>query len=605
MSTIDEIITDAALTGRLTQTSAQNLKRWLGEPQYRSYVPQIVPLVEQGRFEELELLFWEIIPFGTGGRRGRMAEFGSATINERTIAESAHGLAEYCKNQSGYDDGRAVVGCDTRNRSIEFARLTATTLAAHGFHVFYFESHRSTPELSFAVRHLKCDVGVMISASHNPPSDNGFKAYWSHGGQVLWPHDEGIIECVYGAQEIPEMDFDSAVSSGYIEVIGEDIDKAYIEAVVSLSKSAARDVSVLFSPLHGVGETSVGRILESAGFDNLEIFALNREPDGNFPNVPDQLPNPERPEVFQPMMDRGRESGAEIVLASDPDADRLGVAVRGSDGGYTILTGNQTGVLLTDYLLQKFDKSAGDVSEHYVVETLVTTPMIAAVARSHGARAIDDLLVGFKYIGQTMDQQGPDKFLFGAEESLGYLAGQYARDKDAAIAALYILEYAAELKPSGRTLLDRLEELWVEHGYHVESQRSKACKGPRGKEQIEELMQAFRSTPPTTLSGIPLAQVRDYGSHEIRSLPDNVCIEQLPKPSGELVFFDSVNVGHSYSIAVRPSGTEPKIKFYFFVNKPCQSADELPEVREQTDALMLSLQSEFMGWVEQTLKKTE
>eukprot|EP00913_Durusdinium_trenchii_P022807 g21411.t1 len=525
-----------------------------------------------------------------------MADFGSATINDRTIAESAHGLAEYCKNQSGYDDGRAVVSCDTRNRSMDFARLTATTLAAHGFHVFFFETHRSTPELSFAVRHLKCDIGVMISASHNPPSDNGFKAYWSHGGQVLWPHDEGIIECVYGAQEIPEMDFDHAVSSGYIEIVGDEIDRAYVDAVAALSKSDARNVSALFSPLHGVGETSVAKVLAAAGFADVEIFDLNREPNGDFPNVPGHLPNPERPEVYQPMIDRARDSGAEIILASDPDADRLGIAVRDAEGKFTILSGNQTGVLITDYILNKFDKSAADISDHYVVETLVTTPMISAIAKSHGARAIDDLLVGFKYIGQTMDNEGPDTFLFGAEESLGYLAGTYARDKDAAVAALFMLEYAAELKQGGKTLLDRLDALYCEHGFHIESQRSKACQGPRGKEQVQELLQAFRTAPPTAFSGVPLAQVRDYSSHAVRSLPDNAQILDLPAPSGELLIFDSANVGQSYSIAVRPSGTEPKIKFYFFAQSLCESPDELADVKTQTEGLMLSLQAEFMKW---------
>ncbi len=252
-------------------------------------------------------------------------------------------------------------------------------------------------------------------------------------------------------------------------------------------------------------------------------------------------------------------------------------------------------------MLRKAKEAGALTSEHYVVETLVTTPLISAISRGFGARAIDDLLVGFKYIGQTMDEQGPGKFLFGAEESLGFLAGTYARDKDAAIGALYILELAAELKTEGKTLLDQLEELWVQHGYHAETQKSKICEGPRGKEQIGELMNAFRTSPPTSLAGIPLAQVRDYGDHQVRSLPDNAGLEELPSPSGELLFFDSVQTECRYSIAVRPSGTEPKIKFYFFAQSSCEGQDDLQPARLRTDSLMANLQEHLMAWIEEEL----
>ncbi|GAB4139015.1 MAG: phospho-sugar mutase [Planctomycetaceae bacterium] len=594
-------ITDAGEAGKLSQSSAENLRKWLEQAAYRAFVPALLEKIQSEQFEELDSLFWETIPFGTGGRRGRMAELGSATINARTIAESAHGLAVYWKSSSGKQKGRAVVGCDTRNRSLEFAKLTATTLAAHGFHVFYFESHRSTPEVSFAVRHLNCDVGVMISASHNPPSDNGFKAYWSHGGQVLAPHDVGIIREVNRAGEIPEIDFEEAVASGKIEIIGENIDRKYIQTVASLSLSKGREISALFSPLHGVGETSVFAVLQAAGFGDVEILECHREPNGDFPNVDSHLPNPERPEVFNPLIERAQETGAEVLLASDPDADRLGVAVRDQRGRFTILSGNQTGALITDFLLNKAAQAGTLSAEKYVVETLVTTPLIGEIARSHGVRIIDDLLVGFKYIGQTMDAEGPENFIFGAEESLGFLAGTYARDKDAAIAALYVLEHAAELKKQGKTLLDRLAELWVQHGYHAESQRSKVCTGPSGKEQIQRLIQTFRESPPTRLAGIPLASVRDYGEHQVRALPDNVQTEELPSPQGELLFFDSVQTENRFSIAVRPSGTEPKIKFYLFAQGACANSEELTAVRERTDQLMVQLGEDLMTWIDEAL----
>src|SRR5260370_25239958 len=290
----------AKTSGRLSESAATNVRRWLTEPGYAAYVPKIVALIEAGAFDELDTLFWEVLPFGTGGRRGLMTEFGSATMNERTVAESANGIAVYLEKVRGKPGGRAVVAYDTRLRSREFARLAACVFAARGLHVSLFESYRSTPELSFAIRHLKCDVGVMISASHNPPSDNGVKAYWSTVGQVLPPHDAGIIECVYDSNEIPVADFDQAASAGLIELVGTDVDEAYLRTVARLSLSSARQMKVLYTPLHGVGETSVYRVLEESGFEDVEIFQPQREPDGKFPNVPDHLPNPELPAVFGP-----------------------------------------------------------------------------------------------------------------------------------------------------------------------------------------------------------------------------------------------------------------------------------------------------------------
>ncbi len=600
-----QTVNTAADEKKLSVTAAKNIAKWLGEPQYAKYVPRLTELINGGQFQDLDTMFWEEIPFGTGGRRGLMAELGSATVNERTIAESANGLATYFKQQNPSVEGKGVVACDSRNRSPEFARLTATTLAAHGLHVYYFESNRSTPELSFAVRHLGCHVGVMISASHNPPSDNGFKAYWSSGAQVLHPEDKGIIDCVNASGEIPTLDFDTAVSDGKITVIGEDVDRAYVDAVKSLSLSEARDLSAIFTPLHGVGETSVYRVLREAGFSGVEVFEPQRSADGNFPNVPDQLPNPERPEVFQPAVEHASQTGAALILASDPDADRLGVSVKNSAGEFVHLTGNRIGVLVVDYILRK-RAAAGDLSgEHYVVETLVTTPLIAAIARSHGVQVIDDLLVGFKYIAQTMDREGPDRFVFGAEESLGYLAGKYCRDKDAAIAALYISELASELAAEGKTLVDRLDELYVQFGYYLEDQLSEKCEGSRGKEQIDALMTTFRADPPKQLAGIELDRVRDYGKHEIRNLPDNDRESELPAPDGNLLFFDSVDDGVSrVSIAVRPSGTEPKIKFYFFAQSQVPGADQLSDIKQETAGRMNALKQELSQWVRNVLAES-
>ncbi|MEW4527754.1 phospho-sugar mutase [Maioricimonas sp. JC845] len=594
-------VQQAVASEHLSTAAAENLTHWLKEPPYRRYFDDIAATIDAGDFSTLEDLFWQQIPFGTGGRRGKMSEFGSATMNARTIAESAHGLAVYCKQATGSEQPRAVVACDTRHRSLEFSRLTATTLAAHGLKVYLFESHRSTPLLSFAVRHLGCDVGVMLTASHNPPSDNGFKAYWSTGGQVLPPHDAGIIECVKSAGEIPEVDYEQAVEQGQIEIVGEAVDNAYIDSVLAQSLTAERRLSALYSPLHGVGATNCFAILQRAGFDGIELFEPHSTPDGDFPNVPGHLPNPERPQVFEPMFERGAEIGAEVLLASDPDADRLGVCVRDRDGKYVHLTGNRIGALLTDYVLRK-RSARGDLSpQHYVIETLVTTPLVGDIARSHNVRIIDDLLVGFKYIAQTMDAEGPDRFVFGTEESLGYLAGQYARDKDAGIAVLYLAECAAELSQEGKSLLDRLDELYVEHGYYLEDQFSKICEGSEGSRQIAALMSAFRLTPPKEVAGVTLTRVRDFGQHEIRNLPVNEVVDELPAPQGNLLIFEAEADGRTLRIAVRPSGTEPKIKFYLFVQADCGSAEDLPQVKASTEKLVADVEKSLGEWIDGTL----
>lgn len=600
-----EKVRHAAASGQISQAGADNVVAWLERPYYSRYVPDILELVTNDRWAELDRLFWEVIPFGTGGRRGTMERFGSATMNERTVAESADGLARYLRQHKGTAGGRAAVACDTRHRSAEFARLTATTLAAHGLTVFLFDAPRSTPELSFAVRHLRCDVGVMITASHNPPSDNGFKAYWSDGAQVLDPHDRAIIRQVESAGDIPELDYDQAVRDGRIETIGDAVDRAYVQAVAAQSLSSARTVTALYSPLHGVGESSVYRVLRQAGFDGVNLFEPHRAPDGDFPNVPDHLPNPERPEVFTPMLDQAAKLGASVLLASDPDADRLGVAVRGPQGAYVSLTGNQVAALLTDYILAKRAAADSLTTEHYVVETLVTTPLVAAIAAPFRVRVVRDLLVGFKYIARTMDQMGPERFIFGAEESLGYLAGDYCRDKDAAVAALLLLELAAELQAEGRTLLDRLDELYCQHGYYYETQHSEACPPPRGHELRQALMRRFRENPPHELGGVALSRVRDYLRHEVRALPENTPVEPLPQPESDLLFFESADPATRLAIAVRPSGTEPKIKFYLFAHAmPPRGLTPagLQDIKDRTVETTQSLIAGLRGWIQDAIK---
>ncbi|MFN0051598.1 MAG: phospho-sugar mutase [Planctomycetales bacterium] len=591
----------AVASGKLSEGAGANIRRWLTESGYASYVPHIQRMIEEGKFDALEALFWEVLPFGTGGRRGKMSDFGSATMNDRTVAESANGIAVYLHKVKGQPGGKAAIAYDTRRRSREFGELSARVLAAHGLKVYLFEAHRSTPELSFAVRHLRCDVGIMISASHNPPADNGVKAYWSNGAQVLPPHDKGIIDCVYESNEIPLVELEGAVADGRIELIGEALDDAYLRAVRTQGLSASRRVSVLFSPLHGVGETNVYRVLEESGFEEVEIFEPQRQPNGDFPNVPNQFPNPELRAVFDPLIAHARKSQAALILASDPDADRLGVAVRDAAGEYHVLSGNRVGALLTDYVCRK-RRGAGTLGpQHFVVETLVTSPMIAAIARSYKVRAIDNLLVGFKYIAETIDREGSERFVLGAEESLGYLAGGYIRDKDAAIAALYLCECAAELSRDKKTLLDRLDELYLEHGYHTDGQRSETAGGAKGKAQIAHLMEELTKRPPAELAGVRLARVFDYRRHEVRGLPENEKQHELPQPHGDLLIFESESGACTIRFAARPSGTEPKVKFYFFAQASCTAPESLAEVKSQTETKLVEFQDALSAWVRKTL----
>lgn len=605
-----ETIARAIVAGRLTRETGKNLDRWLKESYYAEFREEILTLVEKSDFATLNNLFWERIPFGTGGRRGPMSQFGSATINARTIAESAHGLAVYVQRAATPEQLRsdsdpclkAVVARDTRIRSEEFARLTASILAAHGFRVYFFPEPRATPELSFAVRHLKCDTGVMISASHNPPTDNGFKAYWNTGGQVLPPHDLGIIECVDASEEIPNLDFDVAVSEGRILLLDDSmkaphVDQAYVDAVCQLSLSRARDIRALYTPMHGVGESSIGRVIQQSGFRGVDVYEPQRIQDGSFPNVPDHLPNPERPQALQPAIEFAKAHGHSLVLASDPDADRLAVAVRNAADDFVCLTGNQLGVIITDYVLSKRKDAGNLAADNYVVETLVTTPMMATIANSYGIRAIRDLLVGFKYIAQAVDQHGPDRFVFAAEESVGYLAGQYCRDKDASVAALFALEIASELAAKGQSMIDYLNQLYAIHGYYHETQFVQVCPGATGSEQIGRMMQALRTRTPIRLGSVIFETVRDYQQHEVRSLPSNTIIEPLPQPSGDLLVIEGRVNQFRITLAGRPSGTEPKIKFYLFANAVAET--ELPKAKEDAKRSLADLESSLRKWLQE------
>jgi phosphomannomutase len=582
----------AVRAGKLTPAAVENIRTWLTAPYLAEYAAAVAEHIAAGKWQVLEDVFWTTIPFGTGGRRGRLYPIGTNAINDRTIGESAQGLADYVREVAGRKSLACAIGYDTRHRSREFAELCAGIMAAAGFKVWFLDGYRSTPELSFTVRNKNCDCGIMITASHNPPSDNAVKVYWSTGGQLLPPHDENVIDRVYSVREIRRIPWREGLKSGQIEFCQTEVDAAFVAAVMRQSTPPAsgyppRDLKIVYSPLHGVGASAVCPVLAAAGFKDVEIFGPHAAPDPDFTNVPGHVANPENDVVFDGLIARGNEVGADLILATDPDCDRLGCAARLVPDGeaWSTLTGNQVGSLLTDSLLAA-RKAAGTLHpELYVVKTLVTTDLIRRIADDYGAQTAGDLLVGYKYIAGEIDRRGPAEFVFAAEESYGFLAGDHVRDKDAAVAALLVAELAARLMARGMTLHQQLDELFRRYGCHSEGQISVQMPGERGMDAMKALMANFRADPPRELGGMKLARVRDYLSNTVTS-PGGKPVP-LKGPRGDLVILDLEAAGN-YA-AVRPSGTEPKVKFYMFAYDPPGASADLATVKSAQAARMKAI----------------
>ena len=579
------LLAGAEAEAKVSASAAANIRRWLTEPPFARDRPRLVEDIEAGRWAVLDDAFYAVLEFGTGGRRGKRYPVGTNVLNDRTIGESARGLADYVTARKGDQAPRScVIARDTRHNSPEFAERCARVLAAAGFRVYLFPEPRSTPLLSFAVRHLGCDAGIMITASHNPPSDNGFKCYAPTGGQVVPPDDAGIIACVKAAsdREIPETPLSAAIADGSIVLAGPEIDNAYIAAVVAESVSPARDLSIVYTPMHGVGETSVAAALTRAGFGRLNILASQRSPDGDFPNVPGHVSNPEIPKTLDASIAEAKAQGADLVLASDPDADRIGVAVPVAgdpSGDWRALDGNEIGVLLAAFVMKQ-TKALGRLrSDHYLITTLVTSRMARALAEREGVRVEDDLLVGFKWIGQRIDQAGPAGFLFGFEESHGYMKGTFVRDKDAATAALLFAELAATVKDRKQTVLEYLDDLYLDVGHFAERLINKTMEGREGAAQIKNLMAAFRADPPRSIAGLAVTEVHDYKTHEVRPVTGPGEARPLPQPSGDLLIFQTE--AQATRFAVRPSGTEPKSKFYLFARTPTEGISDRARLAER------------------------
>lgn len=551
--------TTELLRGNVSAAAEQNIIRWLTEEKYAEYADELRQMIADGKWSELEDAFFKVIEFGTGGRRG-VTGIGSNRINKVTIGESAQALCEYAKSFDKTAPQKGIViACDTRLTSDELSKYAASVCAANGFTTYLFDGFRATPELSFAVRHLGAAAGIVISASHNPPADNGFKAYWSDGAQIVAPHDKGVLAAAEHITTIHTCEFAAAVDKGRIQLISEVVDKAYYNAVLAEALGDARQLSITYSPLHGAGQRSVLPVLQKAGF-TVQTVETQMVSDGNFPTVPGGKANPEEKAANKQAVQQMLQTNSDIAITNDPDADRIGVVVN-QQGEAVYLNGNQSAVLAADFALQQLQARGELTPQHYLAKTIVTTDMLSAVAASYGITMYTNMLVGFKYIGELIRQKEStnEVFVLGGEESYGLLKGSYARDKDGAVGALLLAEYAAMLKQSSKTLYDRLLELYGEHGIYQESLATIQLPGADGFKRMQAIMQALRANPPQVLAGYEVSVMRDYTSLQARDMQTG-SITAIDCKQGDVIVFE---LGDSRRrVTVRPSGTEPKLKLY-------------------------------------------
>jgi phosphoglucomutase len=563
------------LQEQVSPEAFKNISDWLEKPKYKEYRDELEKMIVEERWQDLEDAFFKVIEFGTGGRRGTTG-LGSNRINRVTMGESAQALCWYAKEADPETPTKGVViACDTRLTSEELSKYVASVCAANGFKTYIFESFRSTPELSFAVRQLGCAVGIVVSASHNPPPDNGFKAYWNDGAQLVAPHDKGVLAAAEKITEIASKGFDEAVSAGEIVVIGEEIDKAYIETVVAQAEGTDRELSIVYSPLHGAGQTNTLPVLRAAGFSDITLVEAQMTPDGNFPTIESGRANPEKKIANDRAVALMMSEEADIAITNDPDADRLGVMVRqGNSPIY--LTGNQTAVLATDYTFKKRQEKGLLDGKQFIAKTIVTTDMMTALADKYGVQCYTNMLVGFKFIGEAIrNREGQEEFLLGAEESFGLLKGSYARDKDGASGALPVAEYAAELKKAGKTLYDRLLELYGEYGIYAERIETVECPGANGFEQMQHIMNTLRANPLTQIEDVSVSAVLDYQTLTKKDLTRGSTSE-IDCTSGNVLVLECENEPRK-RFTIRPSGTEPLLKIYTQWYEPVSDASRVEE----------------------------
>lgn len=539
----------------------------------------IQKLLDQKELTELTDCFYRDLEFGTGGLRGLMGN-GSNRINKYTIGTATQGLCNYLLKKYPGQDIKVAVAHDSRNNSDYFARITAEVFSANGIYVYFFKELRPTPLLSFAIRELGCKSGVMLTASHNPKEYNGYKAYGEDGGQFVAPDDKMVMDEVGAISSIDAVRFDRIEEN--IELIAEEMDDLYLDQITKLSVSPEAikrqtDLKIVFSPIHGTGITLVPKALESFGFTNVILVEEQIEPDGNFPTV--VYPNPEEKEALTLALAKGKEVDADLILATDPDADRVGIAVKNSDGEFILLNGNQTGSLLINYLLTAWQESGKLTGNEYIVKTIVTSYIIDAIAEAKGVECYNTL-TGFKYIGELMTRlAGQKTFIVGGEESYGYLIGELVRDKDAVVSAAFIAEMTAYYKDKGSSLFEAMLAMYEEYGFYKEKLVSVTKTGKSGAEEIKAMMERFRNNPPASLGGSKVASLKDYELQKETDLASGTS-KELDFPKSDVLQFITED---GSIISARPSGTEPKIKFYCSVNAPLASKADYKQVDKQLD----------------------
>lgn len=574
---------------QLDSQTQQTIDTWLSGNYDEQTKSTIKSLVDQQASTELTDSFYKSLEFGTGGLRGIMG-VGSNRINKYTIGTATQGLSNYLLKKYPSEKICVAIAHDSRNNSDVFANITADVFSANGIKVYFFTALRPTPELSFAIRELDCKSGVMLTASHNPKEYNGYKAYGPDGGQFTSPDDKMVMDEVAAIQSIDEVKFQR--NEANIEMIGEEIDQKYLNQITALSVSPdaisrQKNLKIVYSPIHGTGITLVPAALEQFGFTNVTVVEEQSKPDGNFPTV--VYPNPEEKEALTLALKKAEEIDADLVLATDPDADRVGIAVKNTDGNFVLLNGNQTGSLLVNYVLTAWQEKGKLTGNEYVVSTIVTTPLIKAIADEKGVEYFDTL-TGFKWIGKIMTELlGKKQFVVGGEESYGYLVGDLVRDKDAVISCAFIAEMTAFYKDKGSSLYEAMIEMYVKYGMYKEDLVSITKKGKTGAEEIKAMMEKFRNNPPATLGGSAVVKLKDYELNKETDINAGTS-KELGFPKSDVLQFITAD---GSIISARPSGTEPKIKFYCSVNEHLASASDFKTTEQKLNDKIKTIMSDL------------
>lgn len=561
------------------------VEAWLAGNYDQDTKAEIKQLIDQNNTTELTDAFYRDLEFGTGGLRGIMGA-GSNRVNKYTLGAATQGLSNYLIKLYPEQQIRVVIAHDNRNNSSLFAGIVADVFSANGIFVYFFEGLRPTPELSFAIRELGCQSGVMLTASHNPKEYNGYKAYGADGGQLVAPHDEAVMGEVAKVSNIDLIKFDRKASN--IQSIGKEMDEKYINELVkwSISKDAIhrqKDLKIVFSPIHGTGGVIIPDALHKFGFENVIVVKEQMVVDGNFPTV--IYPNPEEAEALSMAIAKAKEVDADIVMATDPDADRVGLAIKNDKGEFILLNGNQALSLLVRYVLGAWEKAGKLDGNQYVVKTIVTSYLIDKMAASKGVTCYNSL-TGFKFIGEIMTRlEGQKTFVVGGEESYGYLVGDHARDKDAVVACAMFAEMAAYYKDQGSSLYEVMLDMYLEYGFYKEKLISITKKGKSGAEEIQAMMEKYRNDTPTTLGGIKVVTLKDYKKSISKDMITGET-EKIDLPSSNVLQFFTED---GSIISARPSGTEPKIKFYCSVNASLASKEDYVNVEEQLDAKLTEI----------------